>query len=339
MNTAQSNSPEIINTSSDRHAQNILDNEVDLLIYLHAVLKVKYRIIIIAIFGATLSFATTFLIDKTYLSTVIVAINIDEKPGGIAAKEYRSGDTVGLLERDFVVQSAPANERDRILTRMQSSKFSEIFILENNLMPYIFYKEWDVKQKKWLDVNDPPDIREGIKIFQENIRYIEIDEKTSLLRVEFKLRDPDYSAKIANLFIERFNKYAKDISLNELSARKSYLESRLRETTSLELQRTIFRLLETQLAAESLIHARNTFPLEVIQPANPPLLKYKPKRLLTAALTFIGLMFVGVTITIGGVIFRRVKANLEALSVSALSTNSTGASPTGLANSDWHDER
>lgn len=337
MNTAQSNSPEKINTSNDRHAQNILDNEVDLLIYLHAILNAKYRIIIIAIFGATLSFATTFLIDKTYLSNVVVAINIDEKPGGVKPSDYRSGDTIGLLERDFLVQSAPPNEFDRILTRMGSSNYSKIFILENNLMPYIFEKEWDPQKNKWIDI--PPDIRNGIKIFQEEIRYIDHDIKTGLLKISFMTRDPDQSAKLANLFVEGFNKYSKQIALIELSERKSYLEKRLRDGANLELQRSIYRLLETQLAAESLIHARGNFPLEVIQPANPPLLKYKPKRLLTAAMTFISLMFIGVTIVIGRVIFRRVKANLAGLSASALSSSTTGASPTGLASSDWHDER
>lgn len=293
--------------------QSVLDQEVDLLIYLKAVLSVKYRIVVLAVIGAALSLAATFLIDKTYLASVVTAINIDEKPGGVAPKDYRSGDTIGLLERDFLVQAAAANERDRIMARMRSAKFSEVFVTENKLMPYIFYKLWSAEKNKWLD-DGVPDIREGVKIFQENLRDIELDEKTGLLIIHFKTRDPELSAKLANLFVDRFNRYIKENALEELSERRRYLESRLKEGTNLELQRSIFRLLETQLAAETLIHARNTFPLETIQPANPPLLKLKPKRLLTAALTFVGLMFLGVTIAIGRVLYRRIRTNLDALS-------------------------
>ena len=100
------------------------------------------------------------------------------------------------------------------------------------------------------------------------------------------------------------------MALDELGDRRKFLESRLREVQNLELHRSIFRLLETQLAAETLINARKTFPLEEIQPAVPPLLKLKPKRLFTAAGSFIGFLFLGVTITIGSVLFRKISQGL-----------------------------
>lgn len=332
----QETRPELSTGSNNGGAhQSVLDQEVDLLIYLKAILSVKYRIVVLAVIGAALSLAATFLIDKTYMASVVTAINIDEKPGGVAPKDYRSGDTIGLLERDFLVQAAAANERDRIMARMRSAKFSEVFLTENKLMPYIFYKLWNAEKSKWLD-DEVPDIREGVKIFQENLRVIELDEKTGLLIVHFKTRDPELSAKLANLFVNRFNRYIKDNALEELSERRRYLESRLKEGTNLELQRSIFRLLETQLAAETLIHARNTFPLETIQPANPPLGKLNPKRLLTAALTFVGLMFIGVTFVLGRLVFRNIKQGLDNISNHSELAETNGSSTTN-STSSWVD--
>ncbi|MEY4979189.1 MAG: hypothetical protein RLZZ352_1459 [Pseudomonadota bacterium] len=289
-----------------------LEQEVDLLEYLNAVLKRKYSMTALAFLGAVMMFALTFLQDNIYYATAVMAINIDEKPGGVAPKEYRSSDTIGLLERDFVINSAALNERDRLMARMRSARFSEIFIRDNNLLPYLFHKQWDDKNRRWKE-DFVPDIREAIKSFGE-IRGVEYDEKTGLLLISFSTRDPALSAELANKFALQFNRYAKNIALDELAERRNYLESRLRINQNLELQRSIFRLLETQLAAETLINARSTFPLEEIQPAVPPLVKIKPKRLFTAALTFIGLMFLGVTVVIGSVLLGKISKGLQKLS-------------------------
>lgn len=289
-----------------------LEQEVDLLEYLHAVLSKKYKLTALSFLGAMLMFALTFLQDNIYYATAVMAINIDEKPGGVAPKEYRSSDTIGLLERDFVINTAALNERDRLMARMRSARFSEIFIRDNNLLPYLFHKQWDDVNRRWKE-DFVPDIREANKIFGE-IRGIEYDEKTGLLLISFSTRDPDLSAELANKFALQFNRYAKNVALDELAERRNYLESRLRVNQNLELQRSIFRLLETQLAAETLINARSTFPLEEIQPAVTPLVKMKPKRLTTAALSFIGFMFLGVTLIIGSVLFGKISQGLKKLS-------------------------
>ena len=293
-----------------------LDQEVDLLEYLHAVLKRKYSLTALALLGAMLMFALTFLQNNIFLATAVLAINIDDKPGGVAPKEYRSGDTLGLLERDFVINSAASNERERIMARMRSARFSELFIKENNLLPYIFYKQWDVEKSQWKE-DFRPDIRVAIKTFNDTMRGIEYDEKSGLLLVSFKTRDAVYSAELANKFVLRFNLYARGLALDELSDRRNYLETRLREIQNLELQRSIFRLLETQLAAETLINARKSFPLEEIQPAVPPMLKMKPKRLFTAALSFVGFMFLGITVLIGAVLVRKIGKGLGAYATTA----------------------
>lgn len=289
-----------------------LEQEVDLLEYLHAILKRKYSLTAVAFLGAMVMFGLTFLQSNIYFATAVLAINIDEKPGGVAPKEYRSSDTIGLLERDFVINTAAANERERIMARMRSARFSELFINDNNLLPYIFYKQWDEKNRKWKE-DFRPDIREAIKAFNDGMRGIQYDEKTGLMLISFNSRDPVLSAELANKFVVQFNRYARSLALDELADRRNYLESRLRAIQNLEMQRSIFRLLEVQLAAETLINARTTFPLEEIQPAVPPLVKIKPKRLFTAAISFVGFMFLGITLIIGNVLLRKISKGLENL--------------------------
>jgi uncharacterized protein involved in exopolysaccharide biosynthesis len=304
-----------------------LEQEVDLLEYLHAILNRKYSLTALAFLGAMVMFGLTYLQSNIYYATAVLAVNIDDKPGGVAPKEYRSGDTLGLLERDFVINTAAANERERIMARMRSARFSEIFIRDNNLLPYIFHKQWDEKNRQWKDGFEP-DIREAIKAFNGGLRSIQYDEKSGLMLISFSTRDPKLSAELANKFVQQFNNYARSVALDELAERRNYLESRLRVIQNLELQRSIFRLLETQLAAETLINARKTFPLEEIQPAEPPLNKMKPKRLSTAALSFVGFMFLGITLIIGSVLFRKIKKGLESYTAKPKSVTPTDVNTT-----------
>ncbi|MEJ2214492.1 MAG: Wzz/FepE/Etk N-terminal domain-containing protein [Gammaproteobacteria bacterium] len=287
-----------------------IEEEVDLLQYLYVILRFKYRILIVAMLGAVAVFAYSKLVDDIYMSTAVVAVNIKEKPGGVSPKEYRASDALGLIEHDFIIDAAHSNERDRLMARMRSMKFSQLFIEENNLLPYIFHKRWNSEAKKWEE-GFKPDLRQAGRVFSESMRGLESDDQSGLLRVHFKTRDPELSAKLANNFVIRFNQYIRDNQAEELKARRSYLEDRLSEVENIELHRSIYRLMETQLAAESLLYARSEYPLEVIQPAFAPIYKSYPSRKKWAALTFVGLVLLGVMVSIGTVLLKNLRQGLK----------------------------
>lgn len=287
-----------------------IEEEVDLLQYLHAILRFKYRILIVAMVGAVAVFGYSMLVDDIYMSTSVVAVNIKENPGGVSPKEYRASDALGLIEHDFIIDAAHSNERDRLMARMRSMKFSQLFIEENNLLTYIFHKRWNAAEKKWVE-GFKPDIREAGLIFNQSLRGLDSNDESGLLRINFKTRDPQLSAELANKFVERFNQFIRDNQATELKARRDYLNERLAEVENIELHRSIYRLMETQLAAESLLYARSEYPLEVIQPAFPPLYKTYPQRKKWAALTFVGLILFGIMISIGLVLLKNLRSGLK----------------------------
>jgi capsular polysaccharide biosynthesis protein len=292
-----------------------VEEEVDLLEYLHAILRYKYRILVAAMLGAVMVFGISLLLDNIYMSTAVVAVNIEENPGGVSPKDYRATDALGLIEHDFIIEGAHSNERDRLMARMRSMKFSQIFIHENNLLPYIFHKQWDEENKTWLD-GFRPDNREAALVFSKKIRGLETDEQTGLLRINFRTRNPDFSAELANKFVKIFNQYIRDNEISVLKRRRDYLEQRLKEVENIELHKSIFRLLETQMAAESLLYARSEYPLEVIQPAFPAINKSSPKRKKWTALFFIGLVMMGVMISVGMVLLKKVRQGLQQYEIS-----------------------
>lgn len=288
-----------------------LDQEVDLFEYLHALLSAKYRILIVAVIGAIAVFGYSKTIEDTFSSTALVAININSEPGGVAPKNYRAGDSLSLIEYDLVINSAADNEQQRLLARMKSAAFTELFITENDLTKYIYSDKWDPVAETWIE-EFKPSMTDAVMYFKSKMRSVAIDEKTKLLQVNFVTRNPRLSADLANKFFRRFNQYIQEMEASEIAQQRKFLESRLEATSNLEIQRSIYRMLETQLASEALIFAKNSYPLEEIQPALPPQFKSSPQRKTWAILAFVGIVFAGVVVVLTRVVISKISGALKA---------------------------
>jgi len=286
--------------------------EYQLLIkYLHQLSRYKFRIAIAAILGAGSVFGLSWLIDDRFSSQATVAINISESPGGIKPNDYRGGNTIGVIEYDFIIDGTQNNERERHLARMESFDFISNFLMEQKLLPWLYGKDWDEERKAWKK-GDAPDMREAVKEFKSRCLYIEVDKKTDLLNVRVTADTPKRAAHLANKFVRSFNHHVRSLDAEELKKRRVYLEHRLTEISNTEMHRSIYRLLEAQLAVESLIFARENYPLEIIQPATEPLFESYPPRKRWTAITLLGLILLGfAAVVFNGIIFalrRDIKA-------------------------------
>ncbi|MEM7565382.1 MAG: hypothetical protein AAF353_20455, partial [Pseudomonadota bacterium] len=232
-----------------------------LLHYLHELLKYRYRLVIIAILGAATVFGLSLLIEDRFSAQATVAINMSEAPGGIQPNDYRGGSTIGVIEYDFIIDGIQSNEQERHLARMESFGFISDFIKSQNLLPWIYPENWDDAKGQWIDGIEP-DMREAVKSFKSEALYIQVDQKTELLNVRVTAESPQFAAHLANQLVDAFNQYVRKLDADELKNRRAYLELRLKEVSNTEVHRSIYRLLEAQLAVESLINARANYPLE-----------------------------------------------------------------------------
>ena len=283
-----------------------------LLVYLHRLLRFKYRIAIFSILVASLVLGLSFMLPDRFTARATVAINVSESPGGIQPSNYRGANTMGVIEYDFIIDGVQSNERERHLARVESFGFVSLFIEQQQLMPVLFPKQWDQNAQKWLD-GFTPDMREAVKAFKSGMLFVKMDPKTDLLNVHITSTDPLLSATIANAFVDSFNRYLRNLEAEELGNRRGYLEQRLREVNNTEIHRSIYRLLEAQLAVESLINARANYPLEMIQPATVPLFESFPHRKKWTVLALVGSMFLGFFAVILFGMVSRIRKDLKAL--------------------------
>jgi uncharacterized protein involved in exopolysaccharide biosynthesis len=213
-----------------------IDGEVDLFEYIALLVRYRYRMVIAAVLAAMLVYGLTYLMPVRYSAYVLVAHNNYDKPGGVAMKEYRGGDTVSLLERDMIIDSSSENEKERLLARFRSYAFASYFIEKNDkVLKLIYPKGWDAEKNKWKDGFEV-DSRKAVDIFNKELAWVSSDEKTGLLTVGFNAGEAAVAAEMANTVVNEFKKFQRNLVLRELDSRRKYLESRL-TTTAIECWR------------------------------------------------------------------------------------------------------
>jgi len=70
--------------------------------------------------------------------------------------------------------ASPSAEAIAVLT---SRELTSAFIQEKDLLPVLFPRMWDAQAKRWkADVEEPPDLRDGVRYFGKKIRTV-VEEK------------------------------------------------------------------------------------------------------------------------------------------------------------------
>lgn len=287
-----------------------VDQEVDLLEYLNAILRFKYRILILSVLVAGAVFAWSKTIDNRYRSTAVVAVNTNQGFGGTRAGQYRGSDIVGILEYSLMVDEPYDNEQSRLIARLTSTAFIELFIKENNLFEYIFRDQWDAANKQWRD-GFVPSMQLAVMAFRGDMLSADIDGQSGLLPITIMSVYPELSAKLANAYYERFNSYTREKRLSELEQQRIILNQRLDGTSNVEMQRSIYRMLETQLAEEIVLNAKTDYPLELIQSAQPALFKSSPNRKMWTIVSFIVTAVLGVVFCIARIVLKKLTGALK----------------------------
>ena len=90
------------------------------------------------------------------------------------------------------------------------------------------------------------------------------------LESEHRWPEPVLPRDWANLYVQTFNEYMRNRTKEEVVRKQSFLEETLRQSDVVEIQKSIYRLIEAQTAIMMLANAREEYVLEIIDPAARP---------------------------------------------------------------------
>jgi uncharacterized protein involved in exopolysaccharide biosynthesis len=173
---------------------------------------------------------------------------------------------------------------------LKSRDFARAFIEDQALLPVFFAADWDATAGRWK-LADPPDLRQAVKFFDENVRKVAEDRKTGLVTLSIEWKDPKLAAAWANLLAVRLNDHMRHRALAEAEVNVKYLQHELESTTVVVLQQSISRLLENEMQKLMLARGNAEFAFRIIDRAEIPRLRSKPRRTLIVVLSaFLGCM-------------------------------------------------
>jgi uncharacterized protein involved in exopolysaccharide biosynthesis len=172
---------------------------------------------------------------------------------------------------------------------LSSREFTAAFLEDQNLLPVLFPDKWDSANRRWKlsSFSRVPDVRDGVRYFDKNIRTVREDKKTGFVTMSIEWTDPNVAATWANLLVERVNERMRNRALAESEINVSYLKQELASSNIVSLQQSIGHVLESELQKLMLAKATKEYSFKIIDHAEPPKWRSSPYRALIVGASFI----------------------------------------------------
>lgn len=296
--------------SAHDSSQAPLEQPIDLLYYVYLLFDKKW----IIFFGSMLCGAATMLhvssLPDIYESVALVDIIEQGNAGGVDPDNRMAARSIGLLETGFVLSSNKENYTKTVYSRLVSRRFIRIFMDKHNIYALLYSEQWDQDKQTW---------REGFQLdkglafirFERELIAIFQNQESQIVAIAVRHIDPVLAAKLANLYVEEFNNYMRQITLTAVATKMDFLESNLEKAEYIETEKMLYRLMEAQTAAATLANGQKEYALEVVDPATRSYDRHSPARKRISLLITVasGFCITGLILVID--ILRGVKQKLD----------------------------
>jgi hypothetical protein len=251
--------------------------ELDIMVYINALIDARWMLVLVAVLSAVLTGLWAYSKPYMFQSSIKVSIVDIEDPGGVAPDDRRASEVLTLVEHGFVMGTTHDNYNDVMLARLRSRNFTMRFLDEHDVYRHFYPEQWLSKEQRWED-GFTPSRGEVFTRFRDEVRIVDKDEETDIIIVSMKWPDPTVARDWANQYVRSFNEFIRERTMNDVRRKQQYLEQELRRSDVLEIQQSIYRLIEAQTAIAMLASAREDYALEIIDPAALPYRSFNMSR-------------------------------------------------------------
>lgn len=257
---------------------------LDLRNLLGTIWRGRWLIALSTVTVSCIAVAYALLTSPTYRAEALVQVRQD--PASAGPLSTVTSQLGGLA--DLAGLGNAGNPRALALATLRSRVVIQAFIERNNLLPKLYPGLWDAESRHWK-VSDPtkqPTAWHGYRTFSEQILKITEDKKSGLVTVAVDWRDPAEAATWVTELIALANTSLRERAILESERNLEYLRQHLRQTGLVELQRSVYTLVESELNKLMLAKGGEEYALKTIDPAQPPRLPIRPKRQQIAVIGF-----------------------------------------------------
>ncbi|QFU77168.1 chain-length determining protein [Halioglobus maricola] len=258
-----------MNSDYDTAAADAAVMHIDLMPYVNALIDARWWLLGGVLCAAALTAWWAYSSPYMYQSSARVSIVDIEDPGGVSPDDRRASEVLTLVEHGFVMGTTHDNYNDVMLARLSSRDFTMRFLAEHKLDRHFYPEFWDEQSGAWINGFEP-DRGAVFTRFRDEVRTIDVDEETDIVAVGMVWADPVLARDWANLYVAAFNEFIRGRTLADVARKQAYLENELQRADVVDIQQSIYRLIEAQAAISMLANAREEYALEIIDPAALP---------------------------------------------------------------------
>jgi uncharacterized protein involved in exopolysaccharide biosynthesis len=156
------------------------------------------------------------------------------------------------------------------LAVLKSRYVAQEFIDRNHLLPEIFRDSPGKPHTLWR----------GVQRFKDNIVNVREDTVHEVIKVSVEWTDAATAASWCNGFIALANDIIRNRAAQEANRSIAFLKDQIQRTNDVDLQHTMYNLIQTQTKTLMMANSRQDFALTVVDPAVAPEIRSSPKRTL-----------------------------------------------------------
>jgi uncharacterized protein involved in exopolysaccharide biosynthesis len=150
---------------------------------------------------------------------------------------------------------------------LQSQVLAREFIQDYKLLPLLFAADWDARRQNWG--RRTRTLNEAVEYFDHHVRTVIEDRRTGLVTMRITWRDPAVAASWANELVRRANDRLRQRAVARAQGAIEYLRREARNADAVEIQQTLYRLMEEQYKTLLLANVSNDYAFSLIDPAVP----------------------------------------------------------------------
>ncbi len=292
----------------DINQTNIGDKETNLLDYWRVIQKHKKLIGRIVLVMVILTAIISLFMTNIYQGKALIT-SISPKGGGggnLSALAQQFGSVAGFAGLSLPSSVSGTVSLPELVNLLNSNIVREKMIQKYNLLPILFYDDWDSDKKDWkrggISLNplvligkvikmitpkdpkapkkkadDVPDIQDGLRKLEDIVK-VKQNIKENTITVSIDYPDPEMAAKMTNYLLDALNDHITGEAKRVAKINKDYLEDQITKNSDPIIKQKIYNLVADQIETIMMAEVKENFAFKVLDPPMVPDKKIKPKR-------------------------------------------------------------
>jgi uncharacterized protein involved in exopolysaccharide biosynthesis len=242
------------------------NREISIRDLLNIVKKRGVLVMCFTLIGGLAAGIAAFIVPKQYEASIVLS-PVSSTSGGLIGS---AASQLGGLAALAGISVGSDSKKSESVAFLQSNGLAIRYIQNNNLLPILYAKKWNVALKNWKKPDDPPTVWKGAQYLKKDLRKVATDAKTGIVTLTIRWTDPALAAEWANGLVRMANDHLRNRAIEESERNISYLGAEAAKTNVVEARQAIYTVLQNELNKSMIARGSEEYAFKVVDAAVSP---------------------------------------------------------------------